>query len=263
MLGKLFKYDFKWIIKVLLVIYTILIFTAICTRLVGLLEKTVIVTIIEQVLSGTFFSLIASTFITCLMRIWARFMTNTYKDESYLTHTLPVTKNQIFNSKILASILSIVCSLLVCLIGAFIVFWNDTTWISIKTLFNNISDIFSNSNSIFIVVAFIFILILEFIYIAQSGIFGIVVGFRGNNHKVLRSILIAILSYGILSGSMLVILFIFAQINPTMMELYKTELPSPDAFKFLIYTSFIIYIVYNLIYYFVSKKIFNKGVNID
>ena len=39
--------------------------------------------------------------------IWSRFIKTVYKDESYLMHTLPVTKNQIFNAKVFASILSI------------------------------------------------------------------------------------------------------------------------------------------------------------
>ena len=64
-------------------------------------------------------------------------------------------------------------------------------------------------------------------------------------------------------GFSLVILYIIAKFNPTLMELYTTSMPSIDAIKQLIYISLGVYFVYDLVLYFLSKKILEKGVNVD
>jgi len=60
-----------------------------------------------------------------------------------------------------------------------------------------------------------------------------------------------------------VILYIIAKFNPAIMELYTTNIPSIDAIKQLIYIALGMYFVYNVILYFASKKILEKGVNVD
>ena len=51
MLGKLFKYDFKWIInKAMIVYFAISIIFALITKFVETLEMTAIVTIIDKIL---------------------------------------------------------------------------------------------------------------------------------------------------------------------------------------------------------------------
>ena len=64
-------------------------------------------------------------------------------------------------------------------------------------------------------------------------------------------------------GFSLVILYIIAKFNPTLMELYTTSMPSIDAIKQLIYIILGVYFVYDLVLYFLSKKILEKGVNVD
>ena len=56
------------------------------------------------------FSMVASILINTMMRSWIRFRDSIYKDESYLTHTLPVTKNNIYNSKFLQTLIFFVIS---------------------------------------------------------------------------------------------------------------------------------------------------------
>ena len=95
MLSKLLKYDLKYMIKSMSVFYILAIFFAVLTRIFFSLEKSVIITIIGQITVGCMFSMIANTLINTMMRSWVRFRDSLYKDESYLTHTLPVTKNEL------------------------------------------------------------------------------------------------------------------------------------------------------------------------
>lgn len=263
MLGKLFKYDFKWNNKVMVIYFIISLTLAIITKIVETLEMTIIVTIIDKILVGILISCFFSIAITCLIRIWVRFKNNIYKDESYLTHTLPVTKSQIFSAKMLASFLSVILSILVILSCLAIVFLNNSTISLIKDKFNSFKEIFGQGKLIGIIISLICIVILEFIFMMQCGIFGIIVGNRTNNLKALKSVIVGLISYGIFSGFILVILYIAAQINPNLMEIYSTNLPSTQAIELLTYISLCVYIVYNLLIYFAGKKILQKGVNVD
>ena len=126
MLAKLLKYDFKWINKVMIIYYTIAITLAILTRFVETLEQTTIVTIIDKILVGTLISCFFSIGITAIIRIWVRFRSEIYKDESYLTHTLPVKKSTIYNSKMIVAYTSVILSFLVILACFLIVTLNNS-----------------------------------------------------------------------------------------------------------------------------------------
>ena len=98
MLSKLLKYDLKYMIKNMCVFYILSIFFAITTRLLFEVEQSVIINIMGQISVGCMFAMLANILINTMMRSWIRFNNSLYKDESYLTHTLPVTKNDIYNS---------------------------------------------------------------------------------------------------------------------------------------------------------------------
>ncbi len=266
MLGKLFKYDFKWINKVMIIYYVI---AAVLTGLTKFVEHllnskaTTMIVIVDKILVGMLISCFFSILVTVVMRIWARFNKNTYGDESYLTHTLPVTKSQIYNAKILAAICSIIIAVVIIIASILIVYLNADTISAIRAVLDELTQVFTRGGTIGIIVAAVLLIIFEIMFIMFSGIFGIVVGNRANNKKMLRSILIGIMMYSMLSGFLLIITYIIAQVNPTVMELYQTEVPSADAIKAIIYIGLGIYILYNLGYYLVCKKILEKGVNVD
>ena len=144
MLNKLLKYDLKWISKILIIFYIITLIVALLTRFIGTLEKTTIIVILEKILVGTFISLCVNIVINTFMRIWARFRINLYKDESYLTHTLPVTKAQIFNAKVISTFITTITSILIILICFLLVYLNNTTLESLKVLYDKLVDVYGN-----------------------------------------------------------------------------------------------------------------------
>ena len=263
MLGTLLKYDLKWINKVMIIYYIIAFTLALITRFVETLEQTTIVTIIDKILVGTLISCIFSITITCLLRVWVKFKTSIYKDESYLTHTLPVKKSTIYNSKMIVAYLSVIISFVVILACFLIVILNNSTFEYIKDIFNRFAGMIGKSKLIGLIIAVVFTVILEVIYMMQAGIFGIILGYRSNNHKALKSVIFGIVSYIFLSILTLGILYIIAKINPTLMEIYTKNTPSIETIEQLIYVSLGIYIVYNIIFYIAGKKILQKGVNVD
>ena len=105
MLNKLLKYDLKYMIKNMTVFYVLAIFFAITTRILFNIEQSVIINIIGQISVGCMFAMLANILINTIMRSWVRFRDSLYKDEAYLTHTLPVTKNELYNSKFIQTLI--------------------------------------------------------------------------------------------------------------------------------------------------------------
>ena len=113
MLTKLLKYDIKTINKVLIIFYGLSIFFSVLTRIFFMIDNSVIMNVIAHICSGATISMIFNILINNLMRLWVRFKQNLYGDEAYLTHTLPVTKKQLYLSKFIISITSLLISVLV------------------------------------------------------------------------------------------------------------------------------------------------------
>ena len=261
MLGKLIKYDLKWINKAIYVYSVVLLLVAIAVKIVESIDQTLFLVIVDKILSGTFIATAISMSITCIMRIWSRFITNIYKDESYLTHTLPITKSQIFNSKVIAGLLSILMTTLVIIACVAIVALNENTIDSLKIMYDSLVQTYNGTYAVLFIIGIVLLIALEIIFFMISGIFGIVVGHSFNNYKMLISIIVGILSYCLLSTVSLIIMGILSEVAD--FEIVNNAFPSLRTLKIMGFTSIGIYLLFNLSYYFIAKKILNRGVNVD
>ena len=117
MLNKLLKYDLKYMIKNMSIFYILALIFSIATRILFSLEQTSIIYIIGQICIGIVFSMTASILVNVIMRSWARFIESVYKDESYLTHTLPVTKKDIYNSKFCQTLIFFIISFIIVIVS--------------------------------------------------------------------------------------------------------------------------------------------------
>ena len=98
MLKKLLKYELASIFKFLIIFYSLALFFALLSRIFLNIENSFIMYVIGEICRGASISMMFSIIINNLMRLWVRFKNNLYGDESYLTHTLPVSKKTIFFS---------------------------------------------------------------------------------------------------------------------------------------------------------------------
>ena len=116
MLGKLLKYDLKWVYKLIIIFYILAFTFSVIGRAFSTIENSLVFNIVAQIAFGTAISMMVSSLINTLMRLWVRFNRNVYKDESYLTHTLPVKKQEIFTSKVITGVVSIFTSMVVIIV---------------------------------------------------------------------------------------------------------------------------------------------------
>jgi hypothetical protein len=262
MLNKLLKYDLKWCYKPLLVFYILAIFFSIVVRIVESFEQSLILLIIDKVCCGVLIATMISILINCFMRNWARFVRNIYKDESYLTHTLPVSKNQIYLSKVLTVIITMLTSLIVIIICLAISCLNKDTWFILKQSFEQ-SAVYFNSSVFSLVFVMIITIFFEILFMMMCGILGIIIGHKSNNLKIVKSIFTGFVTYMILSFLSLIVLFVVGLFNSDIMSIFNNIEVSSNALKGMMLVAILVYAIYNLGIYFLGNKLLNKGVNVD
>lgn len=103
---KVFKYDFKAIFFKFIPVLALLPVLAIIVRLVNLMRlDNVFAGLMISLVNGLFwvgcFGLLIYTVVICIMR----YVKSLFRDQGYLTHTLPVNKHQLLLSQILADVL--------------------------------------------------------------------------------------------------------------------------------------------------------------
>lgn len=263
MLKKLLKYDMKFNYKVLIIFYFLSLFFALLTRIFLSIEDSFICNIIGSISSGVTISMIFNIFINNILRLWVRFKTNFYSDESYLTHTLPVSKKTLYDSKIVSSVSTLFLSTIVIGISLFIAYFSKENLELVKNILLPLENIM-NSKLFYILLAILFILFLEIANLLQTGYTGIILGHRMNNNKISFSFLFGFISYMISQTIILVFLFMIALFNKDFMNLFNTtSVINIDTIKTIIYLSMFSYTLILVITYFINLNLFKKGVNVD
>ncbi len=264
MLSKLLKYDLKYMLKNMSIFYILSIFFAITTRILFNLEQSIIINIIGQISVGCMFSMIASTLINTMMRSWVRFRDSLYKDEAYLTHTLPVTKNELYNSKFIQTLTFFFISFIVILISLFIAYYSKDNWLLLTNYINTITTGLDMNTSFFIIM-FITLIFLEVFNAIQCGFYGMILGHKKNNGKLGYSILFGFIIYLLAQTLVLSLVFVYGLFDSSVMELFKTATGNIDvgAFKVLAIVASLLYLVIMFIMSILCKKELNKGVNIE
>ena len=125
MLGKILKYDLKWIYKLIMIFYCLALVFSILTRIFFSIENSVLFNVLSNICSGCAIAMMVSSLINTLMRSWVRFVRNIYKDEAYLTHTLPVEKKTIYLSKVLSAIICSFTTVIVIILCLFICYYSE------------------------------------------------------------------------------------------------------------------------------------------
>lgn len=263
MLGKLLKYDLKWVGKIVVIFYILAIIFSIFTRILLNVENSLLFTIIGQISSGIMISMLISSLINGFMRSWVRFVRNVYKDESYLTHTLPIGKKTIYLSKVLTAIICAFTTVIIATLCIFISYYSQD---NIKSLQGFLELAANNYDTTIINLLFVvsFVVFLEIVFIILVGYVGIIIGYKSNNNKTAKSVITGFVIYICTSLLTLVIVYFIGLFNTDVMNVINTtNIVKIDAIKSIMTVGIIIYLIYDIIYYIIGKKLLEKGVNVD
>lgn len=207
--------------------------------------------------------MMVSSLINCLMRLWARFIRNVYKDESYLTHTLPVEKKTIYASKVISAIICVFTTVVVSVACLFICYYSDANIQALKSILEFAAGTY-NTTVLNLLLLISFVIFLEIMFIVLIGYVGIILGHKSNQNKMVKTLIISFGLYLITQALTLGLIFIFGLFNSNVMNLINTtDMVNVDAIRYIMYAGIGIYLVYILFYYILGMKQLEKGINVD
>lgn len=263
MLGKVLKYDLKWTYKLVVVFYILAVIFSVIGRLFGGIENSLVFDIISKICYGTAISMVVSSLINSLMRLWTRFVRNIYKDESYLTHTLPVEKKSIYLSKVISGVVCIFTTMIVAVICLGICYYSEANMDILKNLLEIAASTY-NTTVLKLLLLVAIVIFLEVVYILLTGYVGIILGHKSNKNKMGRSIIIGILLYFGFQTISLGLIGVYGLFNPDIMNLINTtDIINIGAIKSVMYVGIGIYVIYSILLYYIGQSALNKGVNIE
>lgn len=262
MLGKLMKYDLKKMYKVVIVFYIIAISLALVSRGTSELGKNIFAfKVLYIVFSSIEYAILANVIIHSFVRIILRFNTNFYKDESYLTHTLPVSKQKLLASKYLSALIVILTSVVVVFASLFIMFYSKQTINFISDFLVGLSGGLNISVGGFVSLV-VLVLFSQICSIISLTFFSIVLGNRANEKKSLKSFIWVAIFY---VASILFTLFcviIVCSIFGVVGEIFSNVI-SQKTILIMFILAIILYLIYSILFYFLCNNMFKRGVNVD
>ena len=168
MLNKLLKYDLKWIYKFIVIFYLLAFIFSLFARIFNSINNSLLFSIIATICSSCAVGMLVSSLINTLMRSWVRFVRNIYKDESYLTHTLPVEKKTIYLSKVISSLICSFTTVIVIILCLFICYYSKENMAILKNILDIASTTY-NTTVINLILIISLILFLELLFIILSS----------------------------------------------------------------------------------------------
>ena len=263
MLGKLLKYDLKWVYKLVVIFYILAFIFSVIGRAFGEIENSLVFNIVSQIAFGFAISMMVSSLINCLMRLWVRFVRNVYKDEAYLTHTLPVKKKDIYSSKVITGLVCIFTTTIVAIVCLFICYYSEANIEALKSILELAATTY-NTTVVNLLLLISVVLFLEIMFILIVGYVGIIIGHKSNKNKMARSIVIGFILYFIFQAITLALIGVLGLFNPQIMNLINTtDIINVEAIKNVMYAGIGIYVVYIILLYFLGQKHLSKGVNVE
>ena len=262
MLLKVLKYDLKFTYKNLIIFYTLSLFFALLGRICSIFDTSGIMLILSKINNGIAISMIISVIINNLMRVWARLVLNFYKDESYLTHTLPVKKSTLYLSKVLCGIITMLTSTLVIAVTILICYYSKENIELLKNSLNLVASLYESSITSLILQIFT-LLFLEFTFIILTGFDALILGHKSNDNKMIKSVIYGLVIYMIFNVLLLLIVYLLGTFNTDIMAIFSHESIKIETIKILLNVIMIVYVIYLIILYLFGIKEFKKGVNVE
>ena len=261
MLSKLLRKDLKKNMRWMWILFVSTILVAGITRGCKELGKNIVFFKIAGIFfDSVFYALAINTILHPFLRNFLNFSKSFYSDESYLTHTLPVTKNELVNSKYLTSLIEILCGFACLIISILIMFVSPTFFDTLKIFLSSL--ISGNFSLVLVLTLFIVLIIIEFLMFLSIIFFSIVVAYKSKEHRVLKTFLITIAmafaSITILSIIMVIVLAINGiSLSSSILVLSNSAIVSITISAIATYSAI------TTLFYFLTKREFLKGVNVD
>ena len=263
MLRKLLKYDLKFTFKSVWIFYALSIFFAILTRIFAEINQTTLIIVLTGIARGACMSMMFSSVINNIFACWRRVHSNLYKDEAYLTHTLPVSREKRYTSYLLNAIITIFASMIIAVVSVAIMFYSKENLDIIHVILDGVVTVY-DSSVVELLILFFLLICSQIIYIVKAGYTGLILGHRAENKKMGKSVLWGFTVYGLAQWIMLGAIFAVGLSNKEIMSvLTENKGVTATAFKIILYSVGGGYVLFSTILTLVNEKLLKQGVNVE
>lgn len=259
MLKKLLKYDYKTLTQTMLPVYGISLILSVISNIFIRINK---ITPIFRIPSGFITGLsilvcLGTVFLTFIVGIM-NFYKQTVKDEGYLLHTLPVSKNSIIISKLTSLITMEVLSLIVAIITFLITINIDPIKVidAIKMIIEKIGDY--KLSTLLLIIAMFIGQITNTLLMFTSISFGQ----KHSTNKLLYSIIYGVVIYNI---TQIITAIVYSPIlfNPKIIEALNETIPEVQILNMMLLMTMGISLVIGTVYYILTKKNLENKLNLE
>lgn len=260
MLGKVLKYDLKSLIQNLIPLYVIILGLGLMIRLLGFFDNVSIITIICGLM---FVALVLVSILSfALTGIFSvkYYLENLFKDQAYLTHTLPVKKGTLLLSKVLVSLITIIMTFVCVIISMLIAFYQ-------YGLIGEIMEALGKSMAGMGIYKFLLFMgvygLIAYLTTILMVYAAISIGYSRSSNKTVSSVICALIFYFVMEFIYLGVLGVIIVINPTFISnLDNNSFMMQDLLNF--FTAFMILTaLIGGVYYYISYKFMNKKLNLE
>lgn len=260
MLGKVLKYDLKALCRYLIPLYAVLFGLGIMIRLLGFFDNVSIIAIICGLMIVALVVLSCLSFVLNGIFSVKYYLENLFKDEGYLTHTLPVKKGTLLFSKVLASLVTFSMTALVLIISLIVAFYQKGLFVDVVKVLN--LSIYGMSVYEFLLFMIVYG-VIGYIVTILMVYAAIAIGYSRSSNKLVSSVVWGLIFYFVMEFLYLGLLGIIMIINPTFISNLDN---SVFMMKDLI-TFFSIFMVFTAliggVYYYISYRFMDKKLNLE
>jgi len=262
MLTKLMKYENRYLARTLAPLYLAVVMVSGLDRLsiMFLTDGSKFASIISGLL--IFLNVIGIIAIAActLILIIVRFYKNLLGDEGYLMNTLPVSTNQLILSKVLASLLWVIASMIVCGFSIFLLLVKQDFMVQVSQVWQQFWISFRayapGTNGVMLIIGYIALFLLG---ICSNILLLYTAASMGQTLIKTHRVLGGFVSYLIITSILQVFSMVMAFSIPTpvFFRSYSTPLASMNAFLFwmLLFVAILIAVFWALTHFFMAKKL--------
>lgn len=260
MLGKVLKYDLKALCRYLIPLYAVLFGLGIMIRLLGFFDNVSIIAIICGLMIVALVVLSCLSFVLNGIFSVKYYLENLFKDEGYLTHTLPVKKGTLLFSKVLASLVTFSMTTLVLIISLIVAFYQKGLFVEVVKVLN--LSIYGMSVYEFLLFMIVYG-VIGYVATILMVYAAIAIGYSRSSNKLVSSVVWGLIFYFVMEFLYLGLLGIIMIINPTFISnLDNSVFMMKDLIIF-----FSIFMVFTAliggVYYYISYRFMDKKLNLE
>ncbi|MBQ7475655.1 MAG: hypothetical protein IJS78_07045 [Clostridia bacterium] len=141
MVGKLFKYEFKYYLRWLIPIMSGCVVLALTSKLFYLVRDVQELYLITQMVYSTYTMLIGAAVVLGYVIVALRFLKSTFTQEAYFTHTIPVKPSTLLNVKFASGALFMIV-IIAGAVGSFIMMFTGSVF---STVTKGVADMISSA----------------------------------------------------------------------------------------------------------------------